>query len=354
MLSQINRDSPSDGATLSAPPIFTWTVDGGTNNAFAVDIALSPTGPVYSTYENMHQLIRDTAWTMSGPIWDMVPSGKQIYWRVRGADLGDPPINIITSEEVWSFVKREEVVGWSKTFGGTTDDAANSVQLTTDGGYIVAGWTDSYGAGSHDAWLIKIHEGDQFGSGFVAANPNSKIPALVDYSTAEPTRVFESGSILLYLADRFGAFIPQDWAGRTECLNWLFWQMGATPYLGGGFGHFYAYAPEKFEYPINRFAMEVKRQLDVLDRNLADRQYLGGDEYTVADIATFPWYGALVLTNIYDAEEFLETKSYTNVVRWASAIEKRPAVQRGQRVNKAWGPEELRVPERHSSSDLTS
>ncbi len=204
----------------------------------------------------------------------------------------------------------------------------------------------------YDAWLINIGDGDQFGSGFVAANPNSKIPALVDHGTSPPTRVFESGAILVYLAEKFDAFLPRDPAPRAECMSWLFWQMGSAPYLGGGFGHFYAYAPEKYEYPINRFTMEVKRQLDVLDRNLAERRYLIGDEYTIADMATCPWYGAVVLSNIYDAEVFLEAKSYTNVLRWASEIQKRPAVQRGQRVNKAWGPEDERVPERHSASDL--
>jgi GSH-dependent disulfide-bond oxidoreductase len=204
----------------------------------------------------------------------------------------------------------------------------------------------------YDAYLVNIGEGDQFGSGFVAANPNSKIPALVDHSTSPPTRVFESGAILVYLAEKFDAFLPKEPAARAECMSWLFWQMGSAPFLGGGFGHFYAYAPEKFEYPINRFAMEVKRQLDVLDQNLAERRFLGGDEYTIADMAVYPWYGGVVLNNIYEAEEFLEAKSYTNVVRWATEIQKRPAVQRGQRVNKAWGPEEERVPERHSASDL--
>ncbi len=204
----------------------------------------------------------------------------------------------------------------------------------------------------YDAYFINIGQGDQFGSGFVAANPNSKIPALVDHGTTPSTRVFESGAILVYLAEKFDAFLPKGPAARAECMSWLFWQMGSAPYLGGGFGHFYAYAPEKFEYPINRFAMEVKRQLDVLDRNLADRRFLGGDEYTIADMATYPWYGSVVLNNIYEAEEFLDAKSYTNVVRWASEIEKRPAFQRGQRVNKPWGPEEERVPELHSASDL--
>ena len=204
----------------------------------------------------------------------------------------------------------------------------------------------------YDAYLINILEGDQFGSGFVAANPNSKIPALVDHSTSPPTRVFESGSILFYLAEKFEAFLPKEGAARAECMSWLFWQMGSTPFLGGGFGHFYAYAPEKLEYPINRFAMEVKRQLDVLDRNLADRQYLIGDDYTIADMATYPWYGGLVLHNLYESEVFLDVKSYANVLRWATGIQERPAVERGRRVNKAWGDEDRRVIERHSASDL--
>jgi GST-like protein len=204
----------------------------------------------------------------------------------------------------------------------------------------------------YDAYLINIGEGEQFGSGFVAANPNSKIPALIDNSTTPPTRVFESGAILVYLAEKFSAFLSTEPSARAECMSWLFWQIGSVPYLGGGFGHFYAYAPEKYEYPIDRYAMEVKRQLDVLDRNLSTRRYLGGDEYTIADMANYAWYGALVLENIYDAEEFLDVKSYTNVVRWATEIQQRPAVQRGQRVNKAWGPEEEQVIERHSASDF--
>jgi len=204
----------------------------------------------------------------------------------------------------------------------------------------------------YDAWLINIGEGDQFGSGFVAINPNSKIPALVDHGTSPPTRVFESGAILVYLAEKFGAFLPTEPSARAECMSWLFWQMGSAPYLGGGFGHFYAYAPEKLEYPIDRFTMEVKRQLDVLDRNLADRRYLAGDEYTICDIATYPWYGALVMGKLYGAGEFLDAASYTHVVRWVSEIQERPAVQRGRRVNRPWGPEELQVPERHSASDL--
>jgi GST-like protein len=205
----------------------------------------------------------------------------------------------------------------------------------------------------YDAYLINIGEGDQFGSGFIAVNPNSKIPALLDQSTSPPTRVFESGAILVYLAEKFDAFLPKEPSARAECMSWLFWQMGSAPYLGGGFGHFYAYAPEKFESPINRFAMEVKRQLDVLNRNLEERRYLCGDEYNIADIANYAWYGSVVLNNIYDAEVFLDAKSYTHIVRWASEIQSRPAVQRGQRVNKAWGPEEERVPERHDASDIS-
>ncbi|MQT40199.1 glutathione-dependent disulfide-bond oxidoreductase [Pseudomonas sp. FSL R10-2172] len=204
----------------------------------------------------------------------------------------------------------------------------------------------------YDAWLIRIGEGDQFSSGFVAVNPNSKIPALLDRSVEPAIRVFESGSILLYLAEKFGAFIPTDLAGRTETLNWLFWQMGAAPYLGGGFGHFYAYAPEKLEYPINRFTMEVKRQLDVLDRRLAESPYLAGDTYTIADIAVWSWYGQLVRNTVYSAAEFLSAHEYTHVQRWAEEIAKRPAVIRGLRVNRTWGDEASQVPERHEAADL--
>jgi|TARA_B100000315_G_scaffold173327_1_gene161772 GST-like protein len=204
----------------------------------------------------------------------------------------------------------------------------------------------------YDAYLINIGDGSQFSSGFVAINPNSKIPALLDRSTSPPTRVFESGAILVYLAEKFDAFYPKDPAQRAECMSWLMWQMASAPYLGGGFGHFYAYAPEKLEYPIDRYAMEVKRQLDVLDQNLSTRQYLCGDDYTIADMATYPWYGAAVLHNIYDGAVFLEVDSYKNVIRWANDIEARPAVQRGRRVNRPWGPEETRVPERHGASDF--
>jgi GST-like protein len=205
----------------------------------------------------------------------------------------------------------------------------------------------------YDAHLIKIG-GDQFSSGFVSLNPNSKIPALLDNTTNPATRIFESGAILIYLAEKFGALYPSALPARAECLSWLMWQMGSTPYLGGGFGHFYAYAPEKFEYPINRYAMEVKRQLDVLDQHLAQQHYLCGKEYNIADIANFPWYGGLVLHNIYDAAKFLDVSSYKNVERWAKEIEERPAVQRGRRVNRIWGSEETRLPERHDASDFDS
>jgi len=204
----------------------------------------------------------------------------------------------------------------------------------------------------YDAWLINIMEGDQFGSGFVGVNPNSKIPALLDRSVSPPVRVFESGAILVYLAEKFDVFLPTEPAARAECMSWLFWQMGSAPYLGGGFGHFYAYAPEKIEYCIDRFAMEVKRQLDVLDRNLAERTFLCGDEYNIADMAVYAWYGNLVLGDVYEAQEFLDVTSYTHVVRWATAIEARPAVQRGRRVNRTWGPEDEQLPERHHASDL--
>lgn len=205
----------------------------------------------------------------------------------------------------------------------------------------------------YDAWLINIGDGDQFGSGFVDANPNSKIPAMVDHSGDQPVRIFESGAIMLYLADKFGHFVPAiDDPARAECLSWLFWNIGSAPFLGGGFGHFYAYAPEKYKYPIDRYTMEVKRQLDVLDRNLAERSFLCGETYSLADMANYAWYGALALGKLYEAAEFLDVESYKNVQRWAKAIKARPAVQRGQRVNRAWGPEENQCPERHSASDL--
>ena len=204
----------------------------------------------------------------------------------------------------------------------------------------------------YDAWLIKINDGEQFGSGFVAINPNSKIPALVDRSGTAPQRVFESGAILLYLSEKFGAFLPKDHAARTEALSWLFWQMGAGPYLGGGFGHFYAYAPVKIEYAIDRYAMEVKRQLDVLDRRLAESEFLAGNEYSIADMAAWPWYGALVKGKVYGAAEFLSVQDYKNVVRWANAIGERPAVKRGRMVNRTSGDPREQLHERHDASDF--
>lgn len=204
----------------------------------------------------------------------------------------------------------------------------------------------------YDAWIIDISSGDQFGSGFTEINPNSKIPALLDNSTTPPIRIFESGAILVYLAEKYNAFLPTEPAERAECMSWLFWQMGSAPFLGGGFGHFYAYAPVKLEYPIDRYAMEVKRQLDVLDKHLADKKFLCGDEYTIADMAIYSWYGVLVEGKLYEAAEFLEVASYKHVVRWAKELHDRPAVARGKRVNRAWGDEASQVLERHDASDL--
>jgi len=204
----------------------------------------------------------------------------------------------------------------------------------------------------YDAWPINIGKGEQFGSGFVGLNPNSKIPALLDRSGPEPIRVFESGAILVYLAEKFGAFLPTAPAARAECLSWLFWQMGSAPFVGGGFGHFFAYAPIKIEYAIDRYAMEAKRQLDVLDRRLAGHEYVAGAAYTIADMAICPWYGALARGEVYDAGEFLQVEGYVNVRRWAEAVYARPAYQRGRRVNKTWGPAEEQLPERHDASDF--
>lgn len=204
----------------------------------------------------------------------------------------------------------------------------------------------------YDAWLVRINEGQQFGSGFVAVNPNSKIPALLDRSGPEPVRVFESGAILMYLSEKFGAASRQEGAARAETLSWLFWQMGSAPFLGGGFGHFYAYAPEKLAYPINRYAMEVKRQMDVLNRLLAERRFLAGDEYTIADMATWPWYGALSKGQLYGAGEFLSVHEYTHVIRWADEIAQRPAVQRGRKVNRVFGDPSTQLHERHDASDF--
>jgi len=204
----------------------------------------------------------------------------------------------------------------------------------------------------YDAHLIRITEGEQFSSGFVDVNPNSKIPALLDNSTTPPTRVFESGSILLYLAEKYGHFLPEAPAARTECLSWLFWQMGSAPILGGGFGHFFAYAPEKYQYPIDRYTMEVKRQLDVLDRQLAENRFICGDEYSIADMAIWPWYGALVLNRVYDAAEFIDAQKYSHVLRWANEIDLRPAVKRGRMVNRTWGDPAEQLHERHDASDF--
>ena len=204
----------------------------------------------------------------------------------------------------------------------------------------------------YDAWLINIQDGEQFSSGFVEVNPNSKIPALMDHSTSPSSRVFESGAIMLYLAEKFAAFIPKAPAQRTQCLNWLFWNIGSVPFLGGGFGHFFAYAPEKLEYPIERYTMEVKRQLNLLDQHLADNRYLCGDEYSIADMANMAWYGALVMGKLYEAAEFLDVSTYKNVIRWTQDIQQRPAVKRGQRVNRVWGAENHQLAERHDASDF--
>jgi GSH-dependent disulfide-bond oxidoreductase len=268
--------------------------------------------------------------------------------------------------KVWTWDKENggQFASINRPIAGATHETALPVgkhplqlySLATPNGVKVTVLLEELLAAGHpaeyDAWLIRINEGDQFGSGFVAVNPNSKIPALMDHSTPTPTRVFESGAILLYLAEKFGAFLPTDHALRTECLNWLFWQMGSAPYLGGGFGHFYAYAPEKWEYPINRFAMETKRQLDVLDRNLSERSFMTGDDYTIADIAIWSWYGQLALGRQYGAAEFLDVASYTHVQRWAQAIDARPAVKRGRMVNRAFGEPEMQLHERHDASDF--
>ena len=279
---------------------------------------------------------------------------------------GAPPA--YTPPKVWTWIKGEgRFASINRPIAGPTHDKELPVgkhplqlySLATPNGVKVTVLLEELLALGHadaeyDAWLIRIDQGDQFSSGFVAANPNSKIPALVDHSTDPPTRVFESGSILLYLAERFGAFLPEAPAARAETLSWLFWQMGAGPYLGGGFGHFYAYAPQKFEYPINRFAMETKRQLDVLDRALAEHRYIAGDAYTIADMAIYPWYGGLVEGEIYDAAEFLAVQDYAHVGRWAAEVRARPAVERGRRVNRVWGAEAEQLAERHDAGDLDS
>jgi len=275
--------------------------------------------------------------------------------------------NVYTPPKVWTWDKANggAFANINRPIAGATHDKALPIgkhpfqlySLATPNGVKVTvmleellelGFEDA----EYDAWLINIGEGDQFGSGFVEINPNSKIPALLDHSAQPPQRLFESGSMLLYLAEKFGALLPEDAVGRTETLNWLFWQMASTPMLGGGFRHFFAYAPEKYEYPIDRYAMEVKRQLDVLDRQLAHNHYIAGDTYTIADVAIWPWYGALVNNLVYEAAEFLDAQRYTHVLRWAAEVAKRPAVQRGRMVNKVTGDPHKQLRERHHASDF--
>ena len=273
-----------------------------------------------------------------------------------------------TPPKVWSWNKENggRFANINRPVAGATHEKALPVgrhplqlySLATPNGVKVTVMLEEllalgHAGAEYDAWPIRINEGEQFSSGFVAINPNSKIPALCDRSGKEPVRVFESGAILLYLAEKFdGAFLPRDTAGRAECLSWLFWQMGSAPYLGGGFGHFYAYAPTKIEYAIDRYAMEVKRQLDVLDRRLGESAYLAGADYTIADMAVWPWYGALVKGLVYGAGEFLQVESYTNVVRWTDTIAQRPAVKRGRMVNRTWGQPSSQLHERHEASDF--
>jgi GST-like protein len=266
---------------------------------------------------------------------------------------------------IWDHDNGGRFAAINRPTAGPTHDQALKVgrhplqlySLATPNGVKVTVMLEELLAAGHagaeyDAWLVQINEGQQFGSGFVAANPNSKIPALVDHSGAAPIRVFESGAILLYLAEKFGAFLPTEPGPRAECLSWLFWQMGATPYLGGGLGHFYAYAPVKIKYAIDRYAMEVKRQLDVLDRRLAEAPFLAGEAYTIADMAVWPWYGGLAKGALYGAGEFLAVQDYKHVQRWTDEIAKRPAVKRGRMVNKAWGEPATQLHERHEASDF--
>ena len=272
-----------------------------------------------------------------------------------------------TPPKIWKWDNQDggKFTGTNRPIAGPTHDKKRPVgkhplqlySLGTPNGVKVTVMLEELLALGHkgaeyDAWLIKIGDGDQFGSGFVGANPNSKIPALMDHSTTPPTRVFESGAILLHLAEKFGTLLPSDPANRAECLSWLFWQMGSTPYLGGGFGHFYHYAPRPMEYPIDRFTMEVKRQLDVLDRHLADNRYMCANEYTIADIAIWPWYGGLLLFNQYEAAEFLDAESYTHLMRWAKEIGERDAVKRGRMVNRLRGESHEQLHERHDASDF--
>ena len=280
-----------------------------------------------------------------------------------------PESNTYTPPKIWTWNKANggQFANINRPIAGATHDKAlprgkhplQLYSLATPNGVKVTVMLEELLALGHtgaeyDAWLIRITEGDQFGSGFIEVNPNSKIPALLDCSGPEPVRVFESGSILLYLAEKFGALLPTDPARRAECVSWLFWQMGSTPFLGGGFGHFYVYAPAKFEYPIDRFAMEVKRQMDVLNRRLAENRYVAGDEYTIADIAIWPWYGALAKGQLYEAGEFLQVNDYTHVIRWADEIAQRPAVKRGRMVNRVVGPLDSQLHERHDASDFAN
>jgi GST-like protein len=274
---------------------------------------------------------------------------------------------VYTPPTVWSWNKESggRFANINRPIAGATQDKDLPVgrhplqlySLATPNGVKVTVMLEELLALGHtgaeyDAWLIRINEGDQFGSGFVAVNPNSKIPALLDRSEPVPVRVFESGAILQYLAEKFGAFLPTERAARAECLSWLFWQMGSAPYLGGGFGHFYAYAPTKIEYAIDRFAMEVKRQLDVLDRRLAESRYLAGSDYTIADMAVWPWYGTLAKGQLYEAGEFLQVGEYKNVLRWTDEIAQRPAVKRGRMVNRTWGQPDSQLHERHDAADF--
>ncbi|MEL6348919.1 MAG: glutathione-dependent disulfide-bond oxidoreductase [Myxococcota bacterium] len=269
--------------------------------------------------------------------------------------------------KVWTWNKESggQFANINRPIAGPTHDrelpvgehALQLYSLATPNGVKVTVMLEELLAAGHsgaeyDAWLINIGKGDQFSSGYVQLNPNSKIPVMADHTTDPVTRIFESGSILMYLANKFGAFLPEDHHKRTEATNWLFWQMGAAPYLGGGFGHFYAYAPYKMEYPINRFAMETKRQLDVLNRHLADNEYMAGDEYSIADMAIWPWYGALAKGLVYNAAEFLSVHEYEHVIRWTDQLAERPAVRRGRMVNRAWGEPSSQLHERHDASDF--
>ena len=275
--------------------------------------------------------------------------------------------NSYTPPTVWTWEKENggRFANINRPIAGPTHDKALPLgrhplqlySLATPNGVKVTVMLEEllalgHAGAQYDAWLIRINDGDQFGSGFVDINPNSKIPALLDRSVTTPVRVFESGAILLYLAEKFRGFVPAGGAERAECLSWLFWQMGSAPFLGGGFGHFYAYAPTKIEYAIDRYAMEVKRQLDVLDRRLAEVPYLAGDDYSIADMSIWPWYGTLVKGQLYEAGEFLQVQQYKNVLRWTDEIAKRPAVQRGRMVNRAWGQPSSQLRERHEAADF--